>query len=134
MKEVFIVTSGDYSDYHICGVFDSKVLAQKYIDSFAEDMFTKYKIEVWDLNPRERELNDGYSCYYVSMNKDGSVEDHVRKTNYDWGTDKPFFRKGKQSFYARLYAKDEAHAIKIMNEKRTIALANNTWGDERFKL
>jgi hypothetical protein len=133
MKDVFIVTTGEYSDYRISGVFDSKELASKFIDSFAKDIFTEYQIEVWALNPYERELNDGYSCYYVSMNKDGSVED-VKQTHYDWGSPKPLFRKDKMSFYAHLYAKDENHAVKIMNEKRTVALANNTWGDNRYTL
>lgn len=30
-KKVYVVTDGDYSDYHICAVFDSEQAAQDYI-------------------------------------------------------------------------------------------------------
>ena len=31
-KKVYVVTSGEYSDYHIVGIFDSREKAEEYIN------------------------------------------------------------------------------------------------------
>ena len=45
-KKVFIVTSGEYSDYHIEAVFDTKKKAVEYLQQKGD----YYRIETYDIN------------------------------------------------------------------------------------
>ena len=121
MKKIFVVTSGEYSDYSISGIFSTKQLAQKYIDSFGNrDVYSSFnKIEVHNLDPFEIELRDGYKPYFLRMDKDGNVSD-IKVVTSSHGFDD---RTGGDGFdingrmYVYVYAENEIHAIKICNEK-----------------
>ena len=125
MNKVYVVTRGEYSDYHICGVFDEKEKASLFINSFDND---EYMIEEWNLNPYELELKEGMCPFFVRMAKNGDVLKSCKVTS-DYGFDEyeltSFDVRG--NIYIRVFAKDEKHAIKICNERRTIAIANNEW-------
>lgn len=45
-KKIYIVTSGEYSDYHICAVFSTKEKAKEYVQCHGTD----YGIEACDLD------------------------------------------------------------------------------------
>lgn len=45
-KKIYIVTEGEYSDYHICAVFSTREKAEEYVQSKGTD----YKIEEHDLD------------------------------------------------------------------------------------
>lgn len=47
-KKVYVVTSGDYSDYHIVGIFDSREKAEEYINHSANSDLNE--IEEYNLN------------------------------------------------------------------------------------
>ena len=51
MKKVYIVTQGDYSDYHIVAVFDNKEEAQKLVNSLniIKTYFNEAKIEEYTI-------------------------------------------------------------------------------------
>lgn len=55
MKKVYVVTAGDYSDYHIKGIFDSREKAEEYINHSASSELND--IEEYNLNepPDKRE-------------------------------------------------------------------------------
>lgn len=124
---VFIVTQGNYSGYHICGVFAKEPLAQKFIDSFKDNQYNEMRIEVWELNPFKLELAKEYKPYFIRMDKEGNtLEIHKTDSTYslgEGGFDIHF------NMYLHCFAKDEAHAIKIANEKRTQLIAKNEWRD-----
>lgn len=51
MKKIYIVTSGEFSDYGIHEVFDLKEKAQKYIDSVGDmAKYEIFRIEEFNLN------------------------------------------------------------------------------------
>lgn len=57
MNEVYIITSGEYEDYHICAVFSERHKAEEIVDELCGE------IEVWNLddgntNNFEEEEND----------------------------------------------------------------------------
>lgn len=51
MNKVYVVTIGDYSDYHIVGVFADKDLAQKYVDRYkGGSSYNQPQIEEYELD------------------------------------------------------------------------------------
>ena len=129
MKEVYVVTAGEYSDYSVCAIFTEKKLAQKYIDSFKEERYNDFnKIEVYSLNPYEQELKEGYSPYFVRMDKEGNVEECYISNSYYSFTDKISYGFDiKNNLYYAVFAKSAEHAIKIVNEKRVQLIATDSW-------
>lgn len=122
-KTIYIVTEGEYSDYRICAVFDNKELAQKYIKATTSNSrwSDEKEIEEWPLN----ELKKGYKFFAVNMGKNGNST--VEEANCIWGP--RFFKQYNEEFLKmNVMAKDEKHAIKIVNEKRVQLIANDMWG------
>jgi len=129
MNEVYVVTSGSYSDYRICAVFTDKNLAQKYIDSFKTRVYSDFnEIETYSLNPFNFELQNGYRPYFVRMDRDGnSTECKISDSDYGFVEVKQHGFDVKGNMYIHVFAKDTEHALKITNEKRVQLIANNEW-------
>jgi len=122
-KIIYVCTQGDYSDYHIAGVFDDEKLARKFAAHF------HCEVEEWPLNPFELELRNDYFPYFVRMSKDGKVIDVYREES-DYGFQPDEKRYGPDihgNLYNKCWAKNKEHAIKITNEKRAQLLAMNQW-------
>lgn len=126
MKTIYVVTSGEYSDYGVDGIFDNKKLAQMFIDKFPAK-YTSRRIEEMILNPAEKEMRDGYDWWFIRMAHDGTcIEARVNNSSYYLlNSTENFDVKGHM--YTEMFAKDEKHAIKIANERRVQHIANNTW-------
>jgi hypothetical protein len=128
MKYTYIVTSGEYSDYRINAVFDTKQLAEKYISSFKSSGYDSPEIEVHNLNPYKEEITKGYFAFFVRMTKEGECKDvHISTSSYGFDNPNAGFDVN-DNMYVHVFAKDEKHAIKITNEKRTQLIALNKWG------
>jgi hypothetical protein len=70
MNKIYIVTSGQYSDYGIDAVFSEKSLAKKYIDSFKKDDYgDRMEIEEWDLDKNSDQLKAGRKPFHVQIKK-----------------------------------------------------------------
>ena len=123
-KTIYIVTQGSYSDYHICGVFSDKELAEKYKQTFSNaQLYDEMRIEEWELNPFEAEIRKGYKPFFVRMGKDGNTqevyEDDSTSEIYGFDID--------NGLYNHCFARNKRHAIKITNELRTRLIAENKW-------
>jgi hypothetical protein len=128
MKTIYAVTSGEYSDYGIDSLFDSQELAQSYIDSFNADEYDKMKIEEFKLNPFEKQIKKGCLPYFLRMTKEGEcTEIEITSSSHGFG-DEPRFDIEK-NIYHHVFAKDEKHAVKILNEIRVQYIAMNKWGN-----
>lgn len=127
-NKVYLVSAGDYSDYHICAAFTSEENAQMYIYKFDTSEWERMRIEEYDLNPYEYELKKGYNPYFVRMTKDGEcTEIRISGSTYGFdGTNEVGFDLQK-NMYMRVMAKDEQHAIKIVNEHRGQLIALDRW-------
>lgn len=132
---VWVVEEGEYSDYHVVGVFTSEANANRIASLTGGD------VAEWPLDPNIAELNQGLQIYSVQMHKDGSV-DHSKKQEIDsygmattgvvniWERSKAPAFQGKgvdDVLVARVWAKDEQHAIKIANEYRAQFIASGKW-------
>jgi hypothetical protein len=129
MATIYIVTSGEYSDYGIDAVFSTRELAEAYIKQF-QDKWQTMGVEEWTLDPWKKELRKGYKLYSLHMDKAGNTVDISAQSYGSYG-----LRDGEpyQGWDANgnmtlcLLARNETHAIKIANEKRAMLIANNLW-------
>lgn len=151
MKEVYIVTKGDYSDYTICQVFDDKELADEFAAQIRGD------VEVYDIS-NELKYAKGLRGYCVFMRKNGDVirTETIEINDYNkdcvYPAQKPLnlssiasctgsFSAAKLlsntwvnpfelSSYGCFYVytdMGEKGAIKVANERRSMMIANNKW-------
>ena len=136
-NELYVVTSGSYSDYGVDAIFDKKELAQAFIKSFSDGNDFN-DIEVYALNPFEPEIKQGLKAYFVRINKDGET-DPVEHLDNAYGFNEGdmlqmlSFTHNKDRLNVRCFAKDTDHAIKIANEKRAKIIALDRWGDNGLK-
>lgn len=62
MEKVYIVTSGDYSDYTINAIFSTRDKAEEYVDTHGSD----YRVEEYPVDDAEVKKNE--SIWLVSVN------------------------------------------------------------------
>jgi len=127
--EVYIVTSGSYSDYGIDAVFTNKKTAEIFADKIDGE------VEIWETlhsNLIDKITHNKIFC--VRMNKEGNT-DLVMEEDFDSHEIKNAIEKKTIIFKAvdgycmitYMFAKDEKHAVKIANERRVQLIANNEW-------
>lgn len=134
---IYIVTDGEYSDYKICGVFDDPGLAKEFQDAGGHR-----SIEEYPLNPYVFQLREGWNIWEVEMLKNGDTPAcEIDNTYLDWDTPHFFFYKwrlGEGSFpegylSAKVLARSEEHAIKIVSDYRAQSIAEDRWGQNRTR-
>lgn len=136
MKTVWILTEGDYSDFHVVGVYSS-------LENANEVGKLMHANEPYECNLDEGldRAKIGQAMYLVFMNKDGGQQ-RFGDANSDgkfWPVEwigpvqterGEYFRAGHPSvwgggFWCQTWANSEQHAIEICNEKRVRWLAEN---------
>lgn len=136
-KYIWVIEDGEYSDYHVVGVFSSRKNAELIQAQVGGT------IEKWPLDPAVRELSQGYRVFLGEMLYDGTIERMVEHTIsqssiystgkdrlYVWYRSQALFYQGKgvqDCLHGTVLAKDRQHAIKIFNEKRTQLIALGQW-------
>lgn len=120
MKKVYIVTSGDYSDYHIEAVFSRR---DKALD-FKNEEKSDNDIEEFEL---DRPISD-FRYISITMKKNGdTVKIHPFMNSYN---NEGFFQYNINSELIWVVkTNNEKRAIKVTNEKRTQILAAECWND-----
>jgi hypothetical protein len=141
-KSVWAVEEGEYSDYHVVGIFSSESHALKMMRAIngSDPLYGRASVAEWPLNPGIAEINAGMHMYHALMLKDGSIESIRRceyMSSYDLGgrvwlwlrESAPAYKgTGKPNVLnATVWAKSEEHAIKVVNEHRTKMIANGEW-------
>lgn len=117
---IYVLTTGEYSDYKIVGLFTTKELAEAFMEKFNIDgTVEEYELDVLDQYTKMEEL-----AFKVLMKKDGTVE-HVNITDDVNDAINTFVGNNKFRLWCTCFAKDKEHAIKITNEKRLQLIANN---------
>lgn len=77
--KIYVITKGEYSDYHICAVTENKEKAEILCEKFACDYETA-QIEEYDTEFNELIINNkkAYHCYYK---EDGDIE--ITEASFD---------------------------------------------------
>lgn len=122
--KVYIVTSGEYSDYHIERVFDSREKAERFISNNINN--ERSMIEEFEVNTESQKEGSRLIRFLVEMDKDGNTNDWIIY-NYDdyFKTDGTDDYIDDNILHCHVKAKNEKHAIKICNERRIQRKANN---------
>lgn len=135
MAKVWAIENGSYSDYHIVGVFSTQENAERVLASGVPG-----DIVEWELDPGIANMNAGLTPFRIAMLRDGTTE----KCDKMWPTFKPSEPKviersgwphmpslpgynGPDFLEAIVLARDETHAVKIVNEHRARLIAANEW-------
>lgn len=135
MKSVWAIEEGQYSDYHVVGVFSSEENAKFYQASIKDGSCAT--ISEWFLDPSMDELRKGLQVYGVIMYKDGDTESVALKDPH-WVCEPYIWNRGAWAapingrndptvLRTYVWAKSPEHAIKITNEHRTRFIAEGKW-------
>jgi len=133
---VWLLTTGEYSDFRIEAVFDDEHREEGngIARLIGGNMWRCLTLNEFNYD----EPPEGMFFYRLEMMRDGSVG-HMSKdwplerdgTKYDskynlkTKKDRPTERKSYWRLHVRVYARDEKHATKMANEIRTQILAGN---------
>jgi hypothetical protein len=134
MPTIYVVTSGQCSDYHIVGVYDDCALADKAAGMACGE------VEEHEINPGADELNQGLALWHVMIELvTGSVQTAWRQPSFDrFSTPGGSVQMSTLSFATAIgplhgttldvldmdvWARDEDHAVKIASERRREYLA-----------
>jgi len=82
LKKVYVITSGEYSDYTIVMICDTRESAEKAVELYDREISHRpdYTIEEWDMNTRKSE--DMQPCWIWRYNIEMNVLDKLERHNY----------------------------------------------------
>ena len=120
MSKVYIVTAGDYSDYHICAASLDKaraeILAEKYTDSYDEAT-----VEEYELDEFFGEAEQGYFWYWCWCKIENGMFGQVKVRQLDsYGNGlvgKVVKSLRHEQLFVDVLAENDEHARKIAAEK-----------------
>lgn len=136
--KVYVVTSGQYSEYGIWGVFSTKETAQKFIsdrrelhkdDNLYYDNFND--IDEYEVDQLNKIIERGYKSYIGSMDSDGNII-NIEEYSKDVDVAVNSFNIIKNELRFSIVARSQEHAIKIANDKRVQFLLNNMFNDKYY--
>ncbi len=137
MTNIYVITSGDYSDYRIIGVYDDLEIAQK-IENSMEGARDNYRLESYELNQLQDKWDSGRKPFEVEMVRSGDSKVRISE-DFTNMVELVLVDPGKQVFsnpvdtekylIGDVWAKDEQHAVKIVNEKRSLLIASGEWDE-----
>lgn len=121
MTTIYVVTSGEYSDYGIEAIFDTREKAELYCayQNSAERGETA-EIEEWELNNYYTPLQRGLSFFlvqFLDITK-GDAEVVKQRAGEERESSYQNYQKETRNYSTALWAKDAQAALKIGNEKR----------------
>jgi|SRR5579859_643252 len=118
VSKIFVVTDGDYSDYHIVGVFSTQRKAREF------NLRHQGNIEEFELDQGFDFYKNGWKNCCITFDKDGNVVGKDIKDTYSYwsATNGPtanrYWRDQDHIYVNSIMAPDEETAIKIASEKR----------------
>lgn len=129
--KVYVVTSGQYSDYGICGIFSTKENAQQFIsdrrelhknDEYWYDEFND--IDEYEVDQLNKLANLRYKSFIGSMDVDGNILDiQVCKEDVDEAVN--YFNIINNELRFEIVARSQEHAVKTAKNKRVQFILNN---------
>ncbi len=129
-KSIFIATEGEYSDYHIIGVFSTRELAEKSGCAYEE----------WRIDSGRIEHESGLKPFEVIISKNGDI---IKVVSLEFSGIDPIDEDTFNDFMGEtppynlstyMWAKDEKHAIKIASERRAKYIALDKWAiNQRYR-
>lgn len=125
--KVYVVSTGEYSDYHICEIFSKRKLAEQYIKEMSKwyGRYQKdYAIGIYNVDKPVSELK----IIQVHMDKEGNTTTIFHTTNDTIGFQCFDYEK---CLVWNVNTDNDDTAVKVANEKRIQILAKDIWGSEK---
>lgn len=118
---IYVLTDGDYSDYHIIGCFSTNELAEKAAKVLGGS------VEEYELDEVGK---DNRWSYHIHMDSNGNIESTMIQIQQPKekavGHYKDYSHQNEIKFWAEVLAEDKDHAIKIAADKiRQYRVENN---------
>ena len=149
MKKIWVIEQGEYSDYHVVGVFSKKEYAERIAMEINKgESWSPATVNEWVLDPGIKDLNAGRKLYRILMDASGETEkvEEVAISGYClqgrlniWErTSAPAYagREINDAVNGEIWATSPQHAIKSANEFRAQAIAEGRmrmWDEGRLK-
>jgi hypothetical protein len=124
-KQVYVVTSGGYDEYHIVGIFSTMDEAE-FINNITRDANA---VEAFTLDNVSPILRKGYKCFTVFFEDNGDSCVYDADPVGIMGNKVELMGIVERLRFWRftILAKDKKHAVKIANEYRVRMIADGTW-------
>lgn len=137
MTKVYVVSTGEDSDYEIDSIFSDEERAKKCA-GMIDSGHASSNVDEFTLDPEKEILRRGYGYWRVHMFSDGEGTFTVVSQRKPDGFDSEYAEvfkatwtmSGKGYLKCRMKARDRDHAVKIANERRTAILAAHLWPDD----
>lgn len=120
-KKIYIVTSGEYSDYSIDAVFSTKKKAEEYIQQYGTD----YTIEEYDL---DKEVEKKERLWKIEFDKNGVAKAYTQSCLINEKADTCYVSvlwNGECYIHFYVNADSMDRAIKIARERYAAIRANS---------
>ena len=137
MNKVYVVEAGEYSDCHIVGIFSTRELAEN-----CRKAVNGHNVEEWPID--QETIPEGYLQFVVAMDEEGDVrvcsQGHESLGTVDrwtwqreWDQHPTSVKRDTYhyEFQCTIFARDQEHAIKIANERRSGSKADPRWLEEK---
>lgn len=136
---VWVIEQGSDSDYRVVGIFSTQANAERIKDFInGADPYEPATVAEWPFDPAVAEIQKGYQCWSVRMRRDGSIEQIESYTcSINPVHRVSLWERSRSDYYQPrgvpdvlcgvIWAKDETHAMKIMNEHRAQFIALGKW-------
>ena len=129
-KKIYVITAGEYSDYHICAVTTDKERAE-----FLKKWYYGYDTQIEEFIDGDYEdvpdTVEFIPVWYVDVREDGNVatctidryvsQERIPDATFEFV--RSFCDDNRLHFKGILAAQDKEHAIKIVKDKRAKMLA-----------
>lgn len=121
--KVYVITKGEYSDYHICAVvtdYDkAQILQEQFSDKWDTADIEEFDTEIYN------DVCKGKNLYSIHFNKNGNVKNvSIEGLEFFETENNPVTISGNgNSVRVHVFAFDEKSAIKIAAEKRAMELS-----------
>jgi hypothetical protein len=149
MSKIYISSTGEYSDWSIHAVFSSREKAEAYQllvrDALSEEERKYYgqrfnDILEFELGEPLIQHEQGYVRCTIQMYSDGAVEyakessiaDYWNGTRWSFGQRRHPAGGHSWVLNANIWARDLVHAIKTVNERRLVVIAEDKWGNDAW--
>lgn len=126
MSKVYLVSSGEYSDYSIDGIFSSKEKAMAFMYHFhKEDGYGGYNdVAEREVDPWGEQIDQGLTLWRVYIRKQGDTD---RCSMIDPSSNEVGYEFYGNALCFQVWAKNQDHAIKIAGERRARIIADGGW-------
>lgn len=125
MSKLYMVTTGEYEDYSVFGIYDTEDKAN-LVAGMLQDNEDNVSIEPVELNRLYQEFLDGHNHYIVTIKKDGTVKDvKISRSKYQIYKDS-FGQRGNKEVFGNVFSTRDGAIEKTDNYRKGL-LTDNKW-------